>query len=110
MIDLEPQLITDDSVVYRISGDLDFEAAPAAGVGIAILEMQHPQKLILDLNDVDMIDSAGLRVIVDAASRARAGGRELTIVAGRRSKIRRLLTLVGLDLRVPIVDEHVLAP
>lgn len=107
MLNLEPELVSDDAVIYKISGDLDIESAPAAAVGMAMVEMQHPQSLILDLSAVDLVDSAGLRVIVDVASRARTSGVDLTVVAGESSRVRQLLRLVGFDLRVPVVAEYV---
>ncbi len=95
----------DGAVVYRITGDLDVVSAPAAGMGLEILELARPPKLVLDLRDVEMVDSMGLRVVVEAASRARNEGRELVIVADPEGILRKLLTFAALDLRIPIVDE-----
>ena len=96
---------TDGAVVYRITGALDVVSGPAAAMGLEILELVRPPKLVLDLRDVKMVDSTGLRVLVDAASRARREGRELTIVADPEGILRKLLTFAALDLRIPIVDE-----
>ena len=70
---------TDGAVVYRVTGDLDVVSAPAAAMGLEILELTRPPKLVLDLRDVEMVDSTGLRVVVEAASRARREDRELTL-------------------------------
>ncbi len=96
---------TDGAVVYRVTGDPDVVSAPAAAMGLEILELTRPPKLVLDLRDVEMVDSTGLRVVVEAASRARREDRELTIVADPEGILRKLLTFAALDLRVPIVDE-----
>lgn len=109
MIDLDPVLVTDDAVIYKISGDLDVASAPAAAVGMAMVEMQRPRTLILDLSGVDLVDSAGLRVIIDAATRARNAGFDLKVVAHESSRIRQLLHLVGFDLRVPLISEYISA-
>ena len=95
----------DGVVVYRVTGDLDVVSAPAAAMGLEILELTRPAKLLLDLRDVEMVDSTGLRVVVEAASRARREDRELVIVADPEGIVRKLLTFAALDLRVPIVDE-----
>ncbi len=105
MTEVEHSRLSDGAAVYRISGELDIAAAPAATMGLEILEMSHPSDLILDLRDVTMIDSLGLRVLVEAASRARNERRHLTIVADPNGILRKLLTFAALDLRVPVVSE-----
>lgn len=105
MTEVDNSRCADGWVVYRIAGDLDVVSAPGASMGIEILELTNPSKLVLDLRDVEMVDSIGLRILVDAAARSRNEGRQLTIVAEPDGILRKLLTFAALDLRIPIVDE-----
>jgi anti-sigma B factor antagonist len=57
--------------------------------------------LVVDLDQVSLIDSVGLAVLVGTANRAAADGGSLQ-VACARPKIRQLLCLTGLDRRIPL--------
>jgi anti-sigma B factor antagonist len=57
--------------------------------------------LIVDLNRVTFIDSAGLGALVGAARRADAHGGSLHAVCAR-PQTRKLLWLTGVDRRIPL--------
>lgn len=57
--------------------------------------------LIVDLNRVTFIDSAGLGTLVSAARRAAAHGSSLHAVCAR-PQTRKLLWLTGVDRRIPL--------
>jgi anti-sigma B factor antagonist len=57
--------------------------------------------LIVDLNRVTFIDSAGLGALVSAARRADAHGGSLYAVCSR-PQTRKLLWLTGVDRRIPL--------
>jgi len=59
------------------------------------------QTLIVDLNRVTFIDSAGLGALVGAARRADAHGGSLHAVCAR-PQTRKLLWLTGVDRRIPL--------
>jgi anti-anti-sigma factor len=59
------------------------------------------QPLIVDLNRVAFIDSAGLGVLVGAARRAAVHGGSLHAVCSR-PQVRKLLWLIGVDRRIPL--------
>ena len=57
--------------------------------------------LVVDLDQVRFIDSAGLAALVGAARRAAAHGASLQAVCAR-PRIRQLFRLIGLDSQVPL--------
>ncbi|MFI5065173.1 MAG: STAS domain-containing protein [Streptosporangiales bacterium] len=57
--------------------------------------------LVVDLDQVGFIDSAGLAALVGAARRAAAHGASLQAVCAR-PQIRQLFRLTGLDRQVPL--------
>jgi anti-anti-sigma factor len=68
--------------------------------------------LVIDLDQVTFIDSAGLSALVGAANRAAAHGGSLNVVCAR-PKIRKLFRLTGLDRRLlpaPTLGEALAAP
>jgi anti-sigma B factor antagonist len=67
--------------------------------------------LLVDMNRITFIDSAGLGVLAGAARRAAAHGGSLCVVC-TRPQTRRLLWLTGVDRRVPLaatVDEALMS-
>lgn len=104
MFEFEPEWVSPDVVWLRIAGTIDLESASQVAMAIALLEAEAPGQIVIDLRDVDLVDSAGLRVIVDAETRARRDGRSLTIAANPEGIVRRLLTLTTLDMRIPVID------
>lgn len=66
------------------------------------VEATSVRSIELDLAGITFIDSAGVRVLTDAASRTRADGSRLRIRAGRPA-VQRVLTLVGADQSLPLV-------
>jgi anti-sigma B factor antagonist len=59
------------------------------------------QPLIVDLNQVTFIDSAGLGVLIGAARRAAVHGASVHAVCSR-PQTRELLWLTGVDRRIPL--------
>ncbi len=60
--------------------------------------------VVVDLSDVDFIDSTGLSAILQAESKLRREGRQLAIVAPRGTAAAVLLTLSGLRSSLAIYD------
>ena len=61
------------------------------------------EKLVLDLSDLDFIDSMGIHFVVTAHERARQEGKAFTIVRGG-PQVSRVFQLVGLDDVLPFAD------
>jgi anti-sigma B factor antagonist len=63
----------------------------------------HPsgRPLVVELDQVSFIDSAGLGALVGAAKRAAAHGASLH-VACARPQVRQLFRLTGLDRQIPL--------
>ena len=105
---MEVQLDTEqrDGVLrIALTGDLDVSTAPSVEERLIELEAgELPERLVLDLRGLRFIDSTGLSLLINAHSRGRKAGREVTIVSGTGAP-RRILETTGLSGRLDIVEE-----
>jgi len=67
--------------VMKAKGRVDSETAPELDVAISKLLADGRSKIILDLQGVDYLSSAGLRVMVKALKNARDSGGDVRLVS-----------------------------
>jgi anti-sigma B factor antagonist len=72
----------DGEIVLRMSGDVDLDSEPEAREAIAAAEGAAGARMVIDLSAVTFIGSCGVRILLDAADRARSAGRELLLIPG----------------------------
>jgi anti-anti-sigma factor len=89
------------TVVVRLSGELDL--ASGEELEAAVRERENAEHVILDLESLGFIDSAGLRVIYELWAESRNDGFNLAIV-GAQGPVRRVMSLTGLDEILPLAD------
>jgi anti-sigma B factor antagonist len=86
-------------VTLRPSGELDIATAPR--LQQALLHERRPgDRVVLDLAELEFIDSTGLRAIVRAVEAARAGRWELTLRQGPLA-VRRVFEIAGVLRALP---------
>ena len=81
-----------DMVVVRVSGALDAAVASVLARELAALEAYS--HVDVDLDQLELVDSAGVNALVDARERATRDGRELKLRIGE-GRVRRILELAG---------------
>src|SRR5215469_3198284 len=87
-------------VIAAVTGEIDISTV--AGLRERLFELaDHGATLIVDLNRVAFIDSAGLGALVGTARRAAMHGGSLHAVCAR-PQTRKLLWLTGVDRRIPL--------
>ena len=87
-------------VIAEVTGDMDMSTVAALRERLSGLA-DSGKPLIVDLNRISFIDSAGLGVLVGAARRADVHGGSLHAVCSR-PQTRKLLWLTGVDRRIPL--------
>lgn len=95
---------TDGYVRLALSGELDISSAPQVEEALGRLESDHPSLLLIDLRNLEFMDSTGLRTVISADARAREDGRRLAVVRGPEP-VDRIFTVTRLDERLELVDE-----
>ena len=86
--------------IAAVTGDIDISTVTRLRERLFELA-DSGRTLIVDLNRVTFIDSAGLGALVGAARRAAAQGSSLHAVCAR-PQTRKLLWLTGVDRRIPL--------
>ncbi len=89
--------------LLAVSGELDLATTPTLEQELARVRERGPELIIIDLRELEFMDSTGLSVLIRAHQDAQQSGYRLGIVNGSR-QIRRLLTLTGVADRLTIVD------
>jgi anti-sigma B factor antagonist len=87
---------TPDAVVVAVSGELDVATAPALREELYRAIDQHLPKVIVDLAEMNFIDSTGLGVLVGALKRVKEGNGGLELRALSPSA-RRVFEITGLS-------------
>lgn len=107
LIELGELMVTSEreGAVYSIglSGELDLATADAVHDELMRVEASDADSIVVDLSGLTFIDSTGLRVIVSAASRSRAGANRLTLLRGGAA-VQRAVVLTGLESHLPFAD------
>ena len=94
---------SDDEQVIALAGELDLDGAQRVREALQRAEAAEVHRIVLDLRDLDFIDSNGVRLIVEADVRSRTEGGRLELIPGPRP-VQRVFELTGTSERLPFVD------
>jgi len=101
--DAVTRIETDGTVVLAFTGVLDLETISAAEAAFADAEAHRPERIVVDLSDVEFIDSTGLRMIVSADARSRREGRLLQLVKGP-DRVHRVFRMTLMNERLAFIE------
>ena len=91
------------TTVIAVRGELDLASSPALQEELDRVAASDAKLLIIDLRNLDFMDSTGLSVLVRAHQRATETGQRFAVVRGPQ-QVQRLLTLTGVADRLTLVD------
>ncbi len=86
---------TEDAAVVRLGGELDLYNAPTVRDALLQASAERPEKVVVDLSEVEFVDSTALGVLIEA--RSRLSNRNAFLLAGPGLETRRALEIAGLD-------------
>lgn len=91
--------------LISLTGELDLSGATPLEEEIAgLAERDGVRRIVLDLRELEFMDSSGLRTVALAERRLSAAGRELVLVRGREA-VQRVFSITRMDQHLTFVDE-----
>jgi anti-sigma B factor antagonist len=90
-------------VVLVLSGELDMASAPDLASTLDEVLAEPHARVMLDLNGLSFVDSAGVSVLIKAKQTAKAGGHTL-VLRRPTEQLERVFALVGLADWLAIED------
>ena len=94
-------LVASERTVLRLKGELDVSSSAALEDELGRLE--DATLIVIDLSELEFVDSTGLGVLVKTHQRMREQDRQLAVVEGG-GQVKRLLELTGLDQQLMLVS------
>ena len=88
--------------MLELHGELDLLGAPLLQTEIESAEVDATGIVVLDLQDLQFIDSAGLRVILAAHERSQQHGQAFALTRGSE-QVQRLFTIAGVSEHLRII-------
>lgn len=88
------------AVVVRLVGELDLYNAPEVRAALLQICAEQPERLVVDLGEVDFVDSTALGVLIEA--RTRLDNRRSFLLASPQLETHRALTISGLDQHLSV--------
>jgi anti-sigma B factor antagonist len=101
----------DGIAIVQLAGELDLYNAPDVRTALQQATADGPERVVVDLSEVEFIDSTALGVLIEA--RSRFADRKAFLLAGPGLETRRALEISGLDRHFGVhqsVDEALHAP
>jgi anti-anti-sigma factor len=93
----------DDEQVIALAGELDLDGAQRVSQELQRAATADVRRIVLDLSNLQFIDSSGVRLIVEANARSRTDGAKLALIRGPRP-VQRVFELTGFAERLPFAD------
>jgi anti-anti-sigma factor len=91
------------AVELVLGGDLDMSATFALEPVLDRVLADQPRELVLDLGEVDFVDSSGLGLLIATHERATRGDVPMAITGAGR-EVQRMFVISGLDGVLPVRD------
>jgi anti-anti-sigma factor len=92
----------DETAIATLTGELDAASIGDVAVKLRRIVENRAWRLVVDLAQVDYLDSAGINLLYAIGSELRARQQELHLVVAPGSPIERTLKIVGADQSFPV--------
>ena len=95
-----------DTTVVCVSGACDASSHLELRKRLLQAEVSGAKKIVVDLTDLQFIDSIGLRMLIGAWSRARHADQEFVVALPESGPVHRVFALTGVNRVVPTAAPH----
>ena len=97
--------VLDDVAILTVSGQLDFALCVRLAPELDAALRSSARAIVIDLEDVSLVDSSGIALMINAFQSLNRAGRELAIACPRGPQ-RRAFELTALDSQLPMHDSR----
>ena len=91
-----------DVIVARLTGELDIAGAPSTGNQIEEAVPTSARGLVVDMSELEFIDSSGVAMLFGLVRRLTSRRQELHVVAPAGRPVARVLEIVEFDRAAPV--------
>ncbi|PSL42464.1 anti-sigma B factor antagonist [Salsuginibacillus halophilus] len=95
----------EDKDLLKVAGEIDAYTAPELREALVPLTEKEGNLVVVDLENVDYIDSTGLGIFIGALKSAHNYNGDLKII-GLNERVHRLFSITGLDEVIDIGEER----
>jgi anti-anti-sigma factor len=95
----------DDVVVARLTGELDISVAQTTGQKIADAVPSSALGVVVDMSDLDFMDSSGVSMLFGLARQVGSHRQQLVVVAPTGRPVSRVLQIVEFDRAAPVRED-----
>jgi anti-anti-sigma factor len=88
-----------ETSVIRVSGELDLASSPTLEAELERIATTDASLVVIDLTELEFMDSTGLSVLVRAHQRSEQSGQRFGLINGSQ-QVQRLLSLTGVAERL----------
>jgi anti-sigma B factor antagonist len=90
--------------LISLGGELDFYECPEVESELMRVEAGEAEHIVVDLGQVEFIDSTGIALLVAAMRRNEADPNRLRFILSESEAVQRLIELCGLQTSLPTVS------
>ena len=94
---------SEDTVTLRLAGDIGYSEATNLREALRAAQSNSPAKLIVDLSQVDYMNTPGLATLVEALQNTRRRNARM-VLCGLTTKVRAIFDIAKLNKVFTIVD------
>ncbi|MFM9996076.1 MAG: STAS domain-containing protein [Phycisphaerales bacterium] len=93
------------SIVVSPTGDVDLARSPALRGALREAQAGKPPRVVVDLSQVDYMDSSGVATLVEAYQIARRNSTKM-VLCGLRDRVKSIFEIARLDTVFSITDSR----
>jgi anti-anti-sigma factor len=110
VLTIEERPARGEELVLALAGELDASTAPRLVAAIDQALARRRVRVVLDLRDIELLDSTGLSALLDGRRRCARAGSGLVLVLDDGGAARRLLRRLNIEELFDVRDEAPASP
>ena len=96
--------LDESTATVRLRGEFDLACEDGFRYELGRVLADTPDRVVLDLRELEFMDSTGLQMLLALDASARGNGFEFTVLCAAEGAVRTVLRQTGLDGLLPVMD------